>query len=96
MRKVKKVLKVAAGAAVIAVSAVNFGLNSNNSEKGSSGVKLSNAKAMSQVENVWDLYVKIPFEPCPVFIEGEIVPGYEITCFPGNSYPVCPQCYVLE
>lgn len=42
----KKVFRFAAGAAIIAISAVNFSLTSGQSEKDSSGVALSNAQAM--------------------------------------------------
>ncbi|MDR1180400.1 MAG: hypothetical protein LBL13_00255 [Bacteroidales bacterium] len=92
----KKVFRFAAGAAIIAISAVNFSLTSGQSEKDSSGVALSNAKAMSQVENVFDMYVLLPPEKCIVYIGGEPFPGYVPTCIPGNTFPVCGNCYIFE
>jgi hypothetical protein len=93
----RKILSGAAFAAVIAISAVNVALNSGKSEKESSNVTLANSEAMSQVENLVDYYVKVPFvKGCWMVVGEDTVEGYKIDCFPGSTSVMCPVCYFFE
>jgi hypothetical protein len=93
----RKFFCFAAFAAVIAISAVNFGLNSGKSEKESSNVTLANTEAMSQAENIYNYYVHVPFvKGCWVVVGEDDVQGYKIDCFPGNEHVICADCYLFE